>query len=141
MDAIVALRRDVQRLEGENARLCEQVSVLQGQVVEGEERQQVSLDQFELHYARLEDEYQSREQEVMVKYMAKLEEGSDRHEEDLRKQAKFADFLQNKLNAADREKELLSEEVARLVATLTSEEQKLISKSKAVGEEVGELRK
>jgi hypothetical protein len=40
----------------------------------------------------------------MQKYMGKLEEAADRHEEDMRKQRKFSDFLQNKLNTAEKEK-------------------------------------
>jgi hypothetical protein len=57
----------------------------------------------------------------MEKYMAKLEESKDRHEEEMRKQTKFTDFLQNKLNNAEKDKELLAEEVNRLIATLTQQ--------------------
>ena len=57
----------------------------------------------------------------MEKYMAKLEESNDRHEEEMRKQTKFTDFLQNKLNNAEKDKESLTEEVNRLIATLTQQ--------------------
>jgi len=57
----------------------------------------------------------------MEKYMVKLEESNDRQEEEMRKQTKFTDFLQNKLNNAEKDKGLLTEEVNRLIATLTQQ--------------------
>lgn len=104
IETIHQLRKEATILFGQNQRLKEEVAGLQGMVVQGEERQQLSQQQFQLHYARLEQEYQAREKEVISKYMSKLEEASDRHEEDMRKQKKFNDFLQNKLNSAQKEK-------------------------------------
>lgn len=49
----------------------------------------------------------------------------------MRKQTKFTDFLQNKLNNAEKDKELLTEEVNRLIATLTQQEQKISIKNKS----------
>lgn len=54
----------------------------------------------------------------MDNYMIKLEEKSDKCDEELRKQSKFIDFLQNKLNNSDREKQILNEEMAKLISTL-----------------------
>lgn len=59
----------------------------------------------------------------------------------MRKQNKFIDFLQNKLNSVEKEKELLSEEVGTLIATLTQEEQRITTKNRAASEEVNELKK
>jgi hypothetical protein len=99
------------------------------------------VEEAELQYERLEEQYRAREKEVMEKYMGKLEERSDQHEEELRKQAKFIDFLQNKLNGVEKEKTLLSEEIAQLIATLSHEEQKLSAKSKTNSAEVNEIKK
>ena len=58
----------------------------------------------------------------MYNYMTKLEEKSDVCDEELKKQSKFIDFLQNKLNNSDREKQILNEEMAKLISTLKAEE-------------------
>lgn len=58
----------------------------------------------------------------MDNYMTKLEEKSDVCDEELKKQSKFIDFLQNKLNNSDREKQILNEEMAKLISTLKAEE-------------------
>lgn len=104
------LRRENQQLREEQERGQERVARLE------EEMQQLQQ--------RLEEQFRLREQEIMQKYVNRLEEAQDKHDQEIANRNKFAKFLEGKLNNAENEKEAIEAQLQSALATLDKQQRR-----------------